>query len=159
MICGLQDRVLPREPMSNSLDIEEINPNELTALTRDSLISYCQQYDLSEFLFTKKVQISSDGSSQSHPVLTLSTRSAAYPERILSTFLHEQFHWWVVGLNDDDFKSAMLELKELYPELPAEGVSHSVFSTYLHLIICWLEFTATSKYLGELEAEKVIHVK
>ncbi len=50
----------------------------------------------------------------------------------------------------------MKDLKDLYPNLPAEGVSHNVFSTYLHLIICWLEFKATSKYLGELEAEKVI---
>jgi hypothetical protein len=48
----------------------------------------------------------------------------------------------------------MLELKELYPELPAEAASHSVFSTYLPLIICWLEFEATSKYLGELEVRK-----
>ena len=142
--------------MTINVEIEEIKPDKLTRLTKDILLEYCQKYDLSEFLYTKKIQINSEGSSSSHPVLTLSTKSVEYPERILSIFLHEQFHWWIESANDSDFKSAMLKLKELYPELPREGVSHSIFSTYLHLMICWLEFKATSKILGEDEAIKVV---
>lgn len=142
--------------MYSRLEIEEINPNDQTKLTKESLLFYFHKYDLAPFLYTNKIHISSDGNSQSHPVLTLSTKSSHYPERILSIFLHEQFHWWASEANDDDFRAALGDLKGLYPDLPKEGVSHSIFSTYLHLIICWLEFKATSKYLGESEAKKVI---
>ena len=58
--------------------------------------------------------------------------------------------------NEEDFRTSIYELKELYPVLPEAGVATSIYSTYLHLIICWLEFKATSKYLGEDEAKKVI---
>lgn len=142
--------------MTQTLNIEEINSNDQTVATRKHLEYFCQKFDLSPFIFTKQIQITSDGTSQSHPVLTLSTKSFQYPERILSIFLHEQFHWWADAANDDDFRSAMNDLKKIYPELPKEGVSHSVFSTYLHLIICWLEYKATSKIIGEEEAHKVI---
>lgn len=140
----------------NELEIEEINPNELTRLTKEYLLHFNQKHNLEPFLYTKKIHINSDGSSQSHPVLTLSTKSAHYPERVLSIFLHEQFHWWVSEVSDDNFKSAMRDLKSIYPELPESGMAASIFSTYLHLIICWLEFKATTKLIGENEAKKVI---
>jgi hypothetical protein len=138
------------------MKIEEINPNEQTKLTKEALLFYSQNYDLTSFLYTKLVHINSDGTSHSHPVLTLSTKSSHYPERILSTFLHEQFHWWVSVANHDDFRAVMSDLKTLYPVLPEVGVSSTVFSTYLHLIINWLEFKATTKLIGEEKAEKVL---
>lgn len=138
------------------MEILELNPNEQTELTKEALLFYSQNYDLTPFLYTKIIHISSDGTSHSHPILTLSTKSSHYPERVLSTFLHEQFHWWVNEANDNDFKNLMMDLKTLYPELPETGVSSSSFSTYLHLIICWLEFNGTANLIGKDKAEKVI---
>ena len=138
------------------MEIVELNSNEKTKLTKEALLFYFKNYDLTPFLYTKIIHINSDGTSQSHPILTLSTNSSHYPERILSTFLHEQFHWWANEADDNYFKAVMMDLKTLYPELPETGVSSNCFSTYLHLIICWLEFKGTAKLIGKDKAEKVI---
>lgn len=138
------------------MEIKEINPNEKTKLTKEALLFFSEKCDLNPFLYTKIIHINSDGTSHSHPVLTLSTNSSHYPERVLSTFLHEQFHWWADEAKDLDFRAVMLDLKIMYPELPETGVASSVFSTYLHLMICWLEFKATTQLLGEAKAVDVL---
>lgn len=144
------------ETRIKTLEIEEINPDELTKQSKDALVAFTNEYDLEPFFYTTKIQINSDGSSQSHPILTLSTKSAHYPDRLLSTFLHEQFHWWASEANDDDFRLAMQDLKDLFPILPEMGVAGSVFSTYLHLIICWKEFQALNSVIGEARAKSVL---
>lgn len=45
-------------------------------------------------------------------------------------------------------------LRRSYPEVPVGGRegARSEFSTYLHLIVCWLELDAMVQFLGEKHA-------
>ena len=76
----------------------------------------------------------------SHPVLTLSTRNKS-DDDLLSTFLHEQIHWYGVE-KDEQVEGAIKDFKEMYPKVPVgnrQG-ARDEFSTYLHLFICYLEY-------------------
>lgn len=131
------------------LEIVEITPNKWTAITKQNMLHLAQVYDLRPFLFTKKIHIQSQVIPHSHPVLTINTRNAEKPKKILSVWLHEELHWWALQ-NKKEMNLAIKELKKIYPQAPAAK------STYLHLIICHLEMKALVFYLGEKEAREII---
>jgi hypothetical protein len=87
----------------------------------------------------------------SHPVLTLHTRHLQDDELFLSTFVHEQFHWFLVQ-NEKDRDDAIKELRALFPTVPSRGPegAQDENSTYLHLLDCYLEYRAVQQLLGEL---------
>lgn len=127
-------------------------------LTRDQLRRLVSQHDLSKWLFTKKVLIDRDaGIPHSHPVLTLDTDYLKDDELLLATFVHEQIHWHLTQ-KDEQTKRAIAELKGLFPNAPAgppDGARDQE-STYLHLIVCYLEYQAVRELLGELRGRQVI---
>jgi hypothetical protein len=138
------------------LKITEIQPNKWTALTKQNLFQLAQVYDLSPLLFTKEIHVQSKVIPKSHPILTLNTRNAEHPKRLLSTFLHEQLHWWAVA-NSTQMNQAVKELKKIYPNAPITK-SGGANSTHTHLIVCYLEYRALAFYLGEKESREVITV-
>lgn len=134
-----------------SVIITEINPNKWTYLTKQNMLQLAQVYDLSPFLYTKKIQVQSNVSSSAFPVLTLSTKYSEEPKNILSMWLREEFHWWA-RQNKINADLAVKELKKIYPRVPTPRGSHSI---HLHLIVCYLEFKALEHYLGPKEARNV----
>lgn len=142
-----------RDVHPSGLIVKEIEPNKWTMITRQNLLHLAQVYDLSPFLFTKKIHIQSEVIPHSHPVLTISTRHAENPKKILSVFLHEELHWWL-SKNPQTSSQALKELKKIYPKAPATGASKD--STYTHLLVCFLELKAMEYYLGKKEAREVI---
>ncbi|MBA2405745.1 MAG: hypothetical protein H0V66_13290 [Bdellovibrionales bacterium] len=130
------------------ITISEITPNKWTALTRQNLEQLIQIYDLNAYLFTRIIQIEAKSKPHSHPVLTLNTRFAEQPNKLLSAFIHEQLHWWSTQKKHHMVK-AVKDLKKLFPTLPKD-------STYLHLIICYLEYEAMVHYVEQKEANKVL---
>lgn len=145
-----------KEPESAPLGLEivEITPNKWTAITKQNMLHLAQVYDLRPFLFTKKIHLQSQVIPHSHPVLTINTRNAENPKKILSVWLHEELHWWALQ-NSKNVNLAIKELKKIYPQAPATKSSGDN-STFLHLIICHLELKALSFYLGDKEAREVI---
>lgn len=131
----------------SGLTVVEIHPDRNTALTRQNALHLAQVYDLEPFLYTKNIHIQSNVIPHSHPVLTLDTRHAEFPHRLLSTWLHEEFHWWAV-LNAAKMREAIKEIKVQYPDLPQ--------SDYIHLIICYLEYKALVHYLGPAEGKSIL---
>lgn len=129
------------------IEITEVNPNRLTALTKQNLFHLAKVYDLKPFLFTKKIQIQSYVVPHSHPVLTLNTRNAEKPNLLLSTWLHEELHWWTTQKKTET-DLAMKELKKIWPD--------NTSSTNLHLIVCYLEMRALEHYLGKKDARAVL---
>jgi len=92
----------------------------------------------------------------SHPILTLDT-DYADDESLLSTFVHEQSHWFA-DAKPDAVNKTVAEFKTFYPEVPVgkgEG-ARDEFSTYLHLIVCYLEFSAVTELLGEPKAREIM---
>jgi hypothetical protein len=128
------------------ITITEINPNKWTAITRQNLEQLFQVYHLKPFLFTHDLQIQSQVTPHSHPVLTLNTRFAEQPNKLLSVFIHEQLHWWAES-KTESVNKAITELKVLFPQLPQDG---------LNLIICFFEYESMIHFVGRKEANKIL---
>ena len=125
--------------------------------TREQLQRLLKTYDLSRWTFTKSILIEEGVIPHSHPVLTLSTRHVRDDELLLSTFVHEQAHWFLTQ-NDKATQEAKKELRFMFPKAPVsfpEGASDEE-STYLHLIVIYLEYRADRELLGELKARQVM---
>ncbi len=136
------------------LEIVEITPNKWTAITKQNMLHLAQVYDLRPFLFTKKIHLQSQVIPHSHPVLTINTRNAENPKKLLSVWLHEELHWWTVQ-NSKNVNLAIRELKKIYPNAPATK-SSGANSTFLHLIVCHLELKALGFYVGDKESREII---
>lgn len=136
------------------VEITEVSPDKHTALTKQNFFQLVQIYDLVPFLYTARIQIENDIPARSHPVLTLNTKYSDAPHKLLSQWLHQEFHWWA-NARPGDIRRAISQFKQLYPQVQvAEAESEKL--AYLHFIINYLEYRGLEKYLGEKEALKVI---
>ena len=125
--------------------------------TKSQLQKLLAQYDLSRFIFTKEIIIDRGSIPHSHPVLTLHTRHLKDDDLFLSTFMHEQIHWFFTQ-HQDQTEQAVKELRTIFPKVPVgfpEGAD-SEDSTYLHLLVNTLEYRADKELLGELRARQVM---
>ncbi len=52
-------------------------------------------YDLSKYTFTRKVIIEERAMNHAFPELTLNVRFADSEDELLSSFVHEQLHWYL----------------------------------------------------------------
>ena len=90
---------------------------------RDMLQALRRRHDLSRFEYTRVVRIVPGGDTFSHPVLTLGNRFADNEDLLLSTYLHEQMHWylWHLGTPEQDMVAPFFdELVRRYPDAPIE---------------------------------------
>ena len=117
--------------------------------TADQLRKLLSSYDLAKYTFTRNVTIDRGAMNHAFPELTLNARFADVPDDLLSSYIHEQLHWY---LRDHDMqqKAAINELRRMYPNAPVglpEG-AESAYSTYGHLVDCYLEIEADRGLLG-----------
>ncbi len=139
-----------------SLDIEEVTPNLATQQTRLEILHLARKYDLSSFLYTKKIVIDPKlEKTKWRPVITLNTRYKDHPPRLLAQLLHEELHWWMRD-HKQNVQIAIPELKATFKGAPVIKGSKDRDATYRHLLICWMEFRAISKYMGEETAMEVL---
>lgn len=144
---------------STKLEIRVKNNDTREQQTKLQLERLLATYDLSRWMFTRSIIIDSgrDVIPHSHPVLTLNTRHLKDDELLLSTFVHEQLHWFLAE-RDKDTELAKNELRAMFPKVPVgnrEGARDEE-STYLHLLVCSLEYTAVRELLGELRTKQVM---
>lgn len=142
---------------SDSLAIRLEHDTEAERRTRTQLERIVRENDIERWIETREIVIDESTIPHSHPVLTLHTRHLGDDDALLSTFLHEQFHWYAdrAGARAD---SAMAEFRRLFPEAPAdppEGAG-SAESTYLHLVVCDLELQAMTVLKGRERAGEVL---
>jgi hypothetical protein len=140
-----------------AVEIKLAHGSQQETATREQLRRLLRTYDVSRWIFTTSIIVDEMAIPHSHPVLTLSTRHLHDDELLLSTFVHEQSHWFLVqrGKQTDD---AIEELRLVFPTVPArppEGAADE-HSTYLHLLVCYLEHLADRELLGELKARQVM---
>jgi hypothetical protein len=117
--------------------------------TKEQLEHIISSYDLSRYTFTHEVIIDDKSIPHSHPVLTLHSRHLGSDDLLLSTYVHEQLHWYL-DAHRAQTKAAENELRKLYPKVPVgypEGAQDEE-STYLHLIDCYLEMKADQQLIG-----------
>lgn len=149
--------VVPSPSTAQVLDISLHDGNDRERRAEQQLRRLLDEHDVTPWIFTREIVIQSGVLPHSHPVLTLNTRHVDDDLRQLSTFVHEQIHWFV---NADTLaaEATLAELRRLYPEVPVgrpEG-ARSEFSTYLHLIVCWLELDAMTRLVGAGQARKLL---
>ncbi|GAB5523727.1 MAG: hypothetical protein Roseis2KO_15990 [Roseivirga sp.] len=148
-------------PLSTLAQSPEINFSTKNDTDREKAViprvqEILNKYDLSKWIFTDKVLIEAFAIPHSHPVLTLNTKPQTQDE-LLSTFIHEQLHWYV-DENKELERQAIADFKKVYKNVPhgnREG-ARDAYSTYLHLIVCYLEFRSMATLVGEERAEKVM---
>lgn len=149
------------EIMANILSIRTRaqTPTELEAQrTLERLVA---RYQLEPWCLTWEVLIFEAARPQSHPVLRLSARrldgSVADELWLMACFIHEQIHWVTQG-NRAATEAAIDELRLLFPEVPIGGRDggRDAWSTYLHLIVCLLEYRAMVELVGEAQAQATL---
>jgi hypothetical protein len=136
---------------SMTIDVKHGSEPELK--TRNQLEMLLKRYDLSRYLFTRQVMIDEDAIPHSHPVLTLHARHLGQDDLLLSTFVHEQFHWFL-DAHEADTAAAEAELRALYKKVPVgfpEGARDEQ-STYQHLLVTYLEYQAMKRLTGDQRA-------
>jgi hypothetical protein len=125
--------------------------------TKAQLERLLGQYDLAMWTFTRSIVIDEKSIPHSHPILTFHTRHLKDDELFLSTYVHEQMHWFL-GQHSTQADAAVKELKLLYPKIPVgfpEG-SEDERGNYTHLLVIYLEYRADRELLGELRARQVM---
>lgn len=142
------------------IDIDLGHAEREAARISEWLSALRRRHDLSRFEFTRHVQIVPAGATHSHPILTLGTRFAETEDLLLSTYLHEQMHWylWRLGGPDHDPVAPFFdELVRRYPKAPTRlpDGGRNYEQTYVHLVVCWLEVAAMSELIGPERAHAI----
>lgn len=139
--------------------------DEGTALEQEGeqqLRRLLSSYPLNPWIFTRTVKIDSYVIPHSHPVLTLNTRNVRDDHAQLSTFIHEQAHWFeAADERAASSQKAIATLRSMYPNPPSSDSigTRSEHSTYLHLIINWLELDAMRHLIGDEAARTLLAEK
>jgi len=138
--------------------VETANGEAHEESTKDLLEKIFEKFDLSRWAFTDLVVIDHAAIAHSHPVLTLSTKFVVRtPLGVVSTYLHEQLHWYLSERSEETL-AAMEELRRVYPSVPGaeHGGANDDHSTYLHLVLNWLELESLAAVVGRERAEETL---
>ena len=113
-------------------------------------------FNLEPYIYTKKVRVMDGVIPHSHPLLTIHTDDDTI-DKLLSTFIHEQLHWYILSKWDESEK-AIERIKDKYPSVPYRfpAGSGSLSGTYNHLLINFLEYDILIKLLGKERARSQI---
>lgn len=114
-------------------------------------------HDLGRWIQTRKIVFEQGAIPHSHPVLTLNTRHTDDDGLFLSTFIHEQTHWWLER-HPRQTEAAVAELKTMYPNLPVgypEGAD-TLDSSYDHLLVICIELDGVREVLGAGEEKRIL---
>jgi len=153
----LLSQAAPARTVPLQLEINLKHDESKERETKGQLQRLLANYDVSNWVFTRKIIIESGVIPHSHPVLTLSTRHLKDDDLLLSTFVHEQLHWYL-DEKPKETEEAYKELKATFPKVPVgfpEGGNDEEW-TYKHILVCYLEYQAIKELLGELRARQVM---
>lgn len=142
---------------ASTVDVETQNGNSRELQAKAELEGILRKYDLSKYAFTRKVVFEQRAINHAFPVLTMNPEFLGSDDEMLSTFVHEQLHWWLRE-HPSEMHDAVAQLRRFYPRVPlglAEG-AETEYSTYGHLIDCYLEIQADRELIGPERTSEVI---
>jgi hypothetical protein len=134
------------------------SPREQRA--RTMLDQMLAEHDVKKYVFTNRVIIEQGATNHAFPVLTMNPHVGATADSILSTFLHEQLHWHLRN-QGPRMQQAVNELRRLYPRVPVglPDAAENEYSTYAHLIDCYLEIVADREVMGGERTDAIVRAK
>jgi len=134
---------------SPAVEIELKHGTPREQRTKAMLERVLADYDVTKYTFTRHVIVEEQAINHAFPVLTLNARFADSEDELLSSFIHEQLHW---HLRDQGgrMQESVAELRRIYPRVPVGGTegAETAYSTYGHLIDCYLEILADRQFIG-----------
>lgn len=136
-------------------EISTVNQTPAEIATSQQLRRLLDTYDVDRWIFQNRVLIEDGVIPHSSPVVTM--RSGESDPQLLANYVHENIHWYV-SANREAMQAAVAELREAYPDLPVnhpEGAG-SAQSSYLHLVVCTLEYSALKEIVGQHRAEAIM---
>jgi hypothetical protein len=138
------------------IEVTTKNNSEKEKKTAALLKEVLSEYDLSKWVFTNKVIIEERVIPHSHPVLTLST-GVTDKKELAASFIHEQLHWYIEK-NPAKLDKAVAEFRKRYKNVPYRNRAgaQDEFSTYMHLVNCYLEYRSMAGLIGEEEAKQMM---
>lgn len=142
--------------MDDRIDIDLSMAKASAERVRAALIKLRATHDLGRYEYTRRIRIAPTGPAYSHPVLTLNTSLWAEPA-ILCTYLHEQMHWyatWYSHTNPSGWREIWRSIRGVLPSIPIgfpQGAENE-HSSYLHVVVNYLEVAAATDFLGEAAA-------
>jgi hypothetical protein len=136
--------------LANGSEAETIMAKELRDLIRT--------HDIEPWVLTNKIFIDERQIPHSHPVLTIHTRHIGAEQELLSAFMHEQLHWLEEEPWLGNFRAAMRDFENLFPEVPssADGGARDKHSTYRHLLVCDMELQVMTALIGQTPAREIL---
>lgn len=139
------------------IEISLADGNAAEAETREQLQRLVKIYDLSDWIWTRRVNIEQGAIPHSHPVLTLSTRHLKDDSLLLSTFVHEEYHWYETA-HPHETSAAIAELISKFPGLAIGGQdgARDEESSYLHIIVCDAEWQKMKSLVGLDRARQIM---
>jgi hypothetical protein len=114
-------------------------------------------HDLTRWIQTREIVFEQGVIPHSHPVLTLNTRHTDDDGLFVSTFIHEQTHWWLER-HPRQTAATVAELKTIYPNLPVgypEGAD-TLEGSYSHLLVIGIELDGVREVLGAAEEKRIL---
>lgn len=145
---------------ADTVDIETQNGNPREVQAKAELEAILRKYDVSKYTFTRKVLFEQRAMNHAFPVLTMNVAFVGSDDEMLSTFVHEQLHWWLRD-HPREMRDAVRQLRQFYPQVPVglPQAAETEYSTYGHLIDCYLEIQADRELIGEKRTAEVIKHK
>jgi hypothetical protein len=142
------------------ITIDLVRGTEREKHTKQTLEQVLATYDLKKYTFTRRVVIEEGAVNHAFPVLTLNARFAAAPDELLTSYVHEQLHWHLRDRLPQQ-QAAIGELRKMYPQAPVglPAAAENAYSTYGHLVTCYLEILAARELLGTERASAAIKNK
>lgn len=139
--------------------ITSVNQSTNELKVKSDLEFLHEEYDLSRWEYTNQIRIDQDARTpHSHPVLTMSTQQEYLDSRIklLSSYLHEQFHWHVIENGKASKQAFRDRIKNEFPSVKVGFPygSRDEGSTLSHIVICYLEYIALSELIGPKQAQE-----
>jgi hypothetical protein len=128
--------------------------------TAETLNNVLALVNARKYTFTREIHIEEGAMNHAFPVLTLNAHFADSPDELLSSFLHEQLHWWLRNL-PRKMQDAVRQLRQMYPHAPVglPEAAETEYSTYAHLVDCHLEIQADRTLIGPERTSTVIQHK
>jgi len=145
---------------SPRIEIELARNTPREQLAKQTLEQVLASHDLAKYTFTRKVVIEQGATNHAFPILTLNPYFASSPDELLSVYIHEQLHWHLRNHGAQQ-QAAVSELRRLYPRVPIglPASAESEYSTYGHLVDCYLEILADRELVGTERTAAVIQGK
>jgi hypothetical protein len=145
---------------ADALDIQTSHHSARELQEKVELEQLLKKYDVSKYTFTRTLVIEERAMNHAFPTLTLNVHFLGSDDELLSSFLHEQLHWYLAQ-HRLAMEDTVRRLKAMYPRAPVglpEGAD-TEYSTYGHLVDCYLEIQADRQVIGRERTDRVIKNK